>query len=231
MSIQTHSLASPFCHLCFGIRRLCVYPLVLVITRRTKGRPYYQQGGGPDRTVLVLIQKGSTVGYFVYAIDRRSDLYGIGMDAELFRPERWDEYMPVRRDKTNATWGYFPFNGGPRTCFGRKLQVNLKNCGILTSPPVDSALIEAAYTVVRLLHQFPTSIEESEGFMIFFTGKSCQNTFLRVMQIATLLNRSIPMSALSSFIISSYSPLDSMTYVAHCRGHCQLGGGTPMNQC
>jgi cytochrome P450 len=47
---------------------------------------------------------------------RRPDLYG--MDAELFRPERWEEDMPMHRDATKAKWGYLPFHGGPRTCLG-----------------------------------------------------------------------------------------------------------------
>lgn len=47
-------------------------------------------------------------------MDRRLDLYGMG--AELFRPERWDEDMPLNHDETNTKWGYLPFNGGPRIC-------------------------------------------------------------------------------------------------------------------
>jgi cytochrome P450 len=50
---------------------------------------------------------------------RRPDLYG--MDAELFRPERWDEEMPLSRNETDAKWGYLPFNGGPRICLGSEL--------------------------------------------------------------------------------------------------------------
>ena len=61
------------------------------------------------------------------------------MDAELFRPERWDEYLPLNDDPINAKWGYLPFNGGPRVCLG-----------------MDFALTEAAYTVVRLIQKFPT---------------------------------------------------------------------------
>ncbi len=54
---------------------------------------------------------------------RRPDLYG--MDAELFRPERWDEDMPLNDNETNAKWGYLPFNGGPRICLGSELNLNL----------------------------------------------------------------------------------------------------------
>jgi cytochrome P450 len=75
-------------------------------------------GGGPDRKSPVLIPKGIPVAYSIYAMHRRPDLYG--MDAELFRPERWDEDMPLYRDDTNSKWGYLPFNGGPRICLGSK---------------------------------------------------------------------------------------------------------------
>lgn len=67
---------------------------------------------------------------------RRPDFYG--MDAEMFRPERWEEEMGLYDDVTNAKWGYLPFNGGPRTCLGQ-----------------DFGLTEAAYAVVRLIRQYP----------------------------------------------------------------------------
>lgn len=104
---------------------LRLYPSVPINHRVAKRTTVLPTGGGPDRTAPVLIPKGSTVAYSIYAMHRRPDLYGI--DAELFRPERWDEDMPMRCDKTNATWGYLPFNGGPRICLGRKFQNNLKN--------------------------------------------------------------------------------------------------------
>jgi cytochrome P450 len=109
---------------------LRLYPSVPINTRTANKTTILPTGGGPDRTAPVLIPKGSTVAYSVYAMHRRPDLYG--MDAELFRPERWDEDMPMHRDKTNAAWGYLPFNGGPRICLGRKLQLNLKNRGKYT---------------------------------------------------------------------------------------------------
>ena len=106
---------------------LRLYPSVPVNNRVATRTTLLPTGGGPDGTAPVLIPKGSTVSYSVYAMHRRPDLYGL--DAELFRPERWNEDMPMRHDKINATWGYLPFNGGPRTCIGCKSQVNLKNRG------------------------------------------------------------------------------------------------------
>ena len=97
---------------------LRLYPSVPVNDRRANKTTFLPRGGGPDRMSPVLIPKGANVGYSVYSMHRRPDLYG--MDAELFRPERWDEDMPMRSDKTNAAWGYLPFNGGPRICLGSK---------------------------------------------------------------------------------------------------------------
>lgn len=76
------------------------------------------RGGGPDGLSPVLVRKGDNVAFCVYAMHRRKDLYG--EDAEEFRPERWDEDLPLYYDKVNAAWGYLPFNGGPRVCLGRK---------------------------------------------------------------------------------------------------------------
>ena len=50
---------------------------------------------------------------------RRKDLFG--EDASEFRPNRWEEDLPLYHDEVNAKWGYLPFNGGPRVCLGRKL--------------------------------------------------------------------------------------------------------------
>jgi hypothetical protein len=76
-------------------------------------------GGGPDGISPILVRKGEAVGYCIYAMHRRRDLYG--EDAEQFRPERWDagdESNTV--NLKNIGWGYLPFNGGPRVCLGRK---------------------------------------------------------------------------------------------------------------
>lgn len=59
----------------------------------------------------MFVPKGSRVVYSVYALHRRTDIYGA--DADEFRPERWGEMTP-------RAWEYLPFNGGPRICIGRE---------------------------------------------------------------------------------------------------------------
>lgn len=94
-------------------------------------------GGGPNGTAPVLVRKGEAVGYCVYAMHRRKDLFGA--DADRFRPERWEN--DALKD---VGWGYLPFNRGPRVCLGQNF-----------------AELEAAYTVIRLLQMFET-IEMTE---------------------------------------------------------------------
>lgn len=89
-------------------------------------------GGGPDGTAPILVRKGEGVGYCIYAMHRRKDIYG--SDADQFRPERWENDA-----LKNIGWGYLPFNGGPRICLGQ-----------------DFALLEAGFTIVRLLQTFET---------------------------------------------------------------------------
>ncbi|PYH87405.1 cytochrome P450 [Aspergillus ellipticus CBS 707.79] len=85
-------------------------------------------GGGPDGKSPVYVRKGQVVTYSVYAMHRRTDLYGA--DAHEFRPERWEE-------NSKRGWEYLPFNGGPRICLGQQY-----------------ALAEASFTLVKLLQRF-----------------------------------------------------------------------------
>ncbi|KAJ5995766.1 n-alkane-inducible cytochrome P450 [Penicillium waksmanii] len=117
---------------------LRLYPSVPVNSRAAERTTTLPTGGGPDGTAPVLIRKGEAVGYCVYVMHRRKDLYG--PDAEEFRPERWENGT-----LKNIGYGYLPFNGGPRVCLGQEF-----------------ALLEAAYTVVRLLQTYE-SIEMVEG--------------------------------------------------------------------
>lgn len=135
-------------------------------------------GGGSDGQSPVLVRRGENIAYCVYAMHRRKDLYG--QDAEDFRPERWeDKDLPLYRNSVRAAWGYLPFSGGPRVCLGRKLNMGWKFQGVvffffsslLISPLKndleDFSLVEASYTLVRILQEFPTikagSFERSQS--------------------------------------------------------------------
>ncbi|EAW13417.1 cytochrome P450 [Aspergillus clavatus NRRL 1] len=97
-------------------------------------------GGGPDKKSPVYVPKGTVVTYSVYAMHRRTDLYG--QDADQFRPERWEE-------NGRRGWEYLPFNGGPRICLGQQY-----------------ALTEASYTVVKLLQRFDTIENADPGLLV-----------------------------------------------------------------
>ncbi|KAK4545678.1 hypothetical protein LTR36_002631 [Oleoguttula mirabilis] len=84
-------------------------------------------GGGKDQSEPVAVRKGETIGYSVYLMHRRKDLWG--EDASEFKPERWEQRIPA--------WQFLPFNGGPRICLGQQF-----------------ALTEASYVLVRLLREF-----------------------------------------------------------------------------
>lgn len=86
-------------------------------------------GGGKDGLSPVFVPKGTLVCYNVYAMHRRTDIYG--PDAEEFRPERWEDGKLLPR------WGYLPFNGGPRICIGQRY-----------------ALTEVGYVLVRMAQEF-----------------------------------------------------------------------------
>ena len=72
---------------------LRLHPPVPVNTRTALRTTVLPTGGGPDRQSSILIPKGTEVAYSPYTLHRRPDLFG--MDAELFRPERWDEELPL----------------------------------------------------------------------------------------------------------------------------------------
>lgn len=102
-------------------------------SREAQADTVLPRGGGKDGTAPLFIKKGAVVAWNLYAMHRRKDLFG--EDAEEFRPERWlDE---GGRKGLRVSWGYLPFNGGPRICLGQQF-----------------ALMEASYTTVRLCQAF-----------------------------------------------------------------------------
>lgn len=78
------------------------------------------RGGGADGESPVYVRKGQEIGYHVYVLHRRKELWG--EDADEFRPERWAGRKPG--------WEYLPFNGGPRVC----LQTVLRLIGSSLAP-------------------------------------------------------------------------------------------------
>ncbi|KAI0571343.1 N-alkane-inducible cytochrome P450 [Pyrenophora tritici-repentis] len=111
---------------------LRLYPSVPVNSRAALKTTTLPVGGGPDGKSPILVRKGEAVGYCVYAMHRRTDIYG--EDALEFRPERWEDGQLLR----DVGYGYLPFNGGPRVCLGQEF-----------------ALLEVGYTVARLVQKFP----------------------------------------------------------------------------
>lgn len=101
---------------CCAVLRL--YPSVPINSRAAVKTTTLPTGGGPEGKSPVFVKKGAAVGYSVYVMHRRKDLYG--SDAETFRPERWDPNEDNTVNLKNIGWGYLPFNGGPRVCLGRK---------------------------------------------------------------------------------------------------------------
>ncbi|GAB7332322.1 hypothetical protein MBLNU13_g04151t1 [Cladosporium sp. NU13] len=86
-------------------------------------------GGGADGAAPILVPKGTQVGYQVFSMHRRTDVYD--EDADEFVPERWTER------NLRPGWAFLPFNGGPRICIGQQFALNL-----------------ASYVVCRLVQRF-----------------------------------------------------------------------------
>ncbi|KAI4939601.1 uncharacterized protein J4E92_000887 [Alternaria infectoria] len=134
---------------------LRLYPSVPVNSRAALKTTTLPVGGGPDGKSPILVRKGEAVGY-LYAMHRRTDIYG--EDALEFRPERWEDGSLLR----DVGYGYLPFNGGPRVCLGQEF-----------------ALLEAGYTVARLVQMFP-SMTVPKDDPIVPTGRERQTLTLVV---------------------------------------------------
>jgi cytochrome P450 len=105
-------------------------------------------GGGVDGTAPISIPKGAQVGYQVFSMHRRKDVYG--EDADEFVPERWTERS------LRPGWAFLPFNGGPRVCIGQQFALNL-----------------ASYTVCRLVQHFDRVESCDEALWREGLGISC----------------------------------------------------------
>jgi cytochrome P450 len=108
-------------------------------------------GGGPEGKDPLYIRKGDVVEVNYRALQHLNQTWDA--DAEVFRPERWQDIRP--------TWEYTPFGGGPRTCPGQRL-----------------VYTETSYIMVRLLREFKKlenrdpEIEWKEEMRLTFQSKN-----------------------------------------------------------
>ncbi|CAN3363811.1 cytochrome P450 52A12 [Diutina catenulata] len=117
---------------------LRLYPIVFENARFNRVATTLPRGGG-DGSQPAYVPKGSNVTYSAYLMHRDPRYYGA--DAEVFDPSRWLD------DRTKRLgWAYLPFNGGPRVCLGQQF-----------------ALTQIAYVVERLLQEFATLQDASDG--------------------------------------------------------------------
>jgi cytochrome P450 len=116
--------------------RVCsIVPINLRVAIRDTVLP---RGGGPNEDQPIYVPKGASVIFASYYAHRDKPVWG--EDATEFWPERWEDPATARHG-----WNYIPFNGGPRICLGQQF-----------------ALSEAAYTLVRLCHEFEHIVPSSE---------------------------------------------------------------------
>ncbi|RAL15235.1 cytochrome P450 [Aspergillus homomorphus CBS 101889] len=107
---------------------LRLFPPVPINARVALHDTIIPTGGGPDGRSPIYIKRHQPVGYSVWTVHRRTDIWG--PDAEVFRPERW-------ADRKQAAWEFLPFNGGPRACLGQQF-----------------AVTQASHLIFRLVQQF-----------------------------------------------------------------------------
>lgn len=101
------------------------------------------RGGGPSENLPVFVPKGTAIYYPAYVLHRDPDIYG--PDSLEFNPERWSPENKIPNSPMYS-WGYIPFNGGPRICIGQQF-----------------ALTEIALTMIKLVLAFD-KLEPGEGF-------------------------------------------------------------------
>lgn len=87
------------------------------------------RGGGPDGKSPCFVPAGAFVQAYFHAAHWEEAAWG--PDADQFRPERWYDAA------LKPGWNYIPFSGGGRVCPGQQF-----------------GLVEASYTLVRLLQAF-----------------------------------------------------------------------------
>lgn len=124
-------------------------------------------GGGPNEDEPVFVPKGTSVNYSVYLIHRDKKIYG--PDAEEFNPERWDS--DNGRNSTMSTWGYIPFNGGPRICLGQQFA--------LTELYLTITRLAMEYRYVEKGPTFPSELKQRNNLSLVVGGNGLPIRFVR----------------------------------------------------
>ncbi|EXJ89374.1 hypothetical protein A1O3_02441 [Capronia epimyces CBS 606.96] len=119
---------------------LRLYPVVPFNVRAALVDTTLPHGAGPDGMSPVGCTKGTGIAYSTLTMQRRRDLYppiseSFPYDPHDWVPDRWATWTP-------KAWNFIPFNGGPRICIGQQF-----------------AMVEMAYTVVRILQEFDQIID------------------------------------------------------------------------
>lgn len=88
----SHSVFTPLYLWLLTFEALRLHPIVPLNGRVANTDTTLPLGGGKDGKSPILVPKGQVVGYQVYVMQRRHDLYG--EDADEFKPERWNDLRP-----------------------------------------------------------------------------------------------------------------------------------------
>ncbi|KAJ9646203.1 hypothetical protein H2204_000866 [Knufia peltigerae] len=106
-----------------------IFPVVPLNGRTARVDTVLPEGGGEDGQSPLSVPEGTKIGFNIYALQHRRDIFG--EDADDFRPERW-ESDGASGDFEGA---FAPFILGPRVCLGivRLLQ-SLERLGPAEAP-------------------------------------------------------------------------------------------------
>ncbi|KAI9655175.1 MAG: hypothetical protein M1821_005658 [Bathelium mastoideum] len=116
-------------------------------------------GGGINGKEPLYVQKGDVVETGFYAMHRDKDLWG--PDAEQFKPERWERAYP--------TWGYLPFNGGPRTCPAQQM-VYTESAYVITRLAREFALLENRDSCLEWKEEMRLNFQSKNGVQVAMTA-------------------------------------------------------------
>lgn len=139
---------------------LRLHPVLPTNTRWAVKDTMLPRGGGPNGDEPVFVSEGMAVNFDVYVMHRDKDIYG--PDAEEFNPERWNTENNKVRDSAMYSWGYIPFNGGPRICLGQQFA--------LTELYLVIVKLAMNYRFIEKSPEFPTELRQKSSLTLVIGG-------------------------------------------------------------